>query len=289
MAFRKQFVAGWEVRLDGSQHCKSYIKNQLIDEATAKNLDSYIELQFDSNNLLSNVKLFSEGVQDDSSVLFRNLKANEAIGKLKYEDLEVNQLYDLEESGEGKSYLGGRPPAAFQMPDNNCPGSFQYLGKLSQLDQAFNWLVFDLHLICPIYLDIGNVWIDYKNPLEPKIINIEEINSLGTAYDDLKDNSFIIFEEVRFKTVQSSYYGFAGVPNWIQFPDIPLCPESGRAMKFLCQIGDDIAVKVSSTNVHPKVDWYKSYFREMNFWGDGDLFVFFEPETKIACYFIQNT
>jgi hypothetical protein len=288
-ASKSQYLAGWEVQLDGQEHCNSFIKTQLVDKRTAEKLGTYIELNFDSENLLSNVKLYSEGAQESSGHLFDNLKIDEAIGKLKYEDLTPNVPYDYQESNSGLNYLGGEIPSDFKIPKNKCPGSFQYLGKLSQQDQAFNWLPFDINLICPIYLDIDKVWIDYKDPLNPKILNHEEIDSTGTAYDDLKDDSFIIFEQKKFKTSKSSEYGITGVPNWIQYPDIPICPESKRTMRFLCQIGDYIDVKVSKTNVHPEDDWYKQYFEQMNFWSDGDLFVFFEPETKIACYFIQNT
>lgn len=284
-----QYLAGWEVQLDGQEHCNNFIKTQLVDKETAQNLNTYIELNFDSENLLADAKLYSEGVQELSGYLFDNLKVEEAIGKLKFEDLKPNRLYGFEESDNSLNYLGGKIPDNFKIPNNKCQGSFQYLGRLSNKDQAFNWLPFDLHLICPIYLDIDKLWIDYKDPLKPKILNKEEIDNTGTAYDDLKGDSFISFERKNFKTIKASEYGFAGVPNWIQYPDIPICPESKRTMKFLCQIDDCINVKVSKTNVEPADNWYKQYFQKMNFWGDGDLFVFFEPKTKIACYFIQNT
>ena len=285
---KTQYLAGWEVQLDGKEHCNSFIRTQLVEKRTAQNQYSYIELNFDTEDLLASVKLYSRGVQE-SGPLFDNLKADEAIGKLRFEDLVPNKLYGFVESHDGANYLGGEIPNDFEIPDNQCPGSFQYLGMLSSKDEAFDWLPFDLHLICPIYLNIDKVWIDYKDPLHPRILNKEEIDATDTEYLDLKSDSFIIFEQRNFRTNPTLDYGFAGVPNWIQYPDIPMCPESNRAMKFLCQIGDFIEVKVSRTNVHPEVDWFKRYFETMNFWGDGELFVFFEPETKIACYFIQNT
>ncbi len=286
---KSQYLAGFEVQLDGGKHCNSFIKTQLIDKEIAKNLDSYVELNFDSDDLLIDAKLYSDGVRETSGHWFDNLKISEAIGKLKFRDLKSNQPYELEESDTGLSHLGGEIPEDFKVPDNKCPGSFQYLGKLSNEDQAFNWLPFELHLICPIYLDIDKVWIDYNDPQNPKIINKEEIENAGTAYDDLKDDSFVIFEQKKFRTIEVSEYGFAGVPGWIQYPEIPTCPKSKKTMRFLCQMGDYMSVKVSKTNVNPEDDWYKHYFEEMNFWGSGDLYVFFEPETKIACYFIQST
>lgn len=60
-------------------------------------------------------------------------------------------------------------------------------------------------------------------------------------------------------------------------------------MKFLCQLTSNSGVETEKTTINPKDDWYKKYFDNMNFWGDGDLYIFFEPESKIACFLIQNT
>ncbi len=61
-------------------------------------------------------------------------------------------------------------------------------------------------------------------------------------------------------------------------------------MKFLCQLKSEAGILVNETNIDHTIDLYDTnYFEEMNFWGDVDLFVFFHPGSKIACYFIQNT
>lgn len=288
-----QYLSGWEVTLDGQEHCRSFVKTQIVSEQTIKNIDTFIELTFGENDLLKQVKLYSDGAELTSGSLFDNLKIEEALGKFEYQDYPINNVYSLELSKTGLNYLGGEPTNNFEMPPSQCIGSFQYLGLISHQDTAFNWLPFDLHLVCPIYLDIDKVWLDYSNPLKPVIINKEEIDNVGSGYDDLKDDSFVIFEKKNFQSNKIKHLeydiGLSGIPNWIQYPEIPFCPKSGKPMKFLLQLGDYAGVKVLKTNVNPEDDWYKTYFEEMNFWGDGDLFVFFEPETKIACYFIQNT
>jgi len=283
------YLAGWEVELDGEADCLRFIETQIVEKSTAKNLHTYIELQFGPDKLLKNAKLFSDGEHEGSGNLVEHLQINRAVGKLKHQNWKTNQPYDLLDSETGLNYLGGEIPSDFKIPENKCPGSFQYLGKLSHKDSAFDWLPFDLHLICPIYLDIEKVWVDYTDPLNPQILNKEEIENTGTAYNDLKSDSFIQFEQLKFKTTKVADYGFTGVPKWMQYPEIPVCPKSQKTMKFLCQISDYIEIKVAKTNVQTEVDSYKGYFEKMNFWGDGDLFVFFEPKTKIACYFIQNT
>ena len=58
-------------------------------------------------------------------------------------------------------------------------------------------------------------------------------------------------------------------------------------MKFVIQINGGL--EAEKTNVNPKDEFYRHYYENMNFWGDGDLYFFYEPESKVGCYFIQNT
>jgi hypothetical protein len=144
-------------------------------------------------------------------------------------------------------------------------------------------------LTCPIYLNIGNVYLDYSDPEKPYIINKEEVENADTSYDeDLSQTSEIVFNEMQFSLIEElefSRIGFSGEPNWIQYPEIPTCPKSRKRMKFLCQLNGGVSVK--RKNIQPKDEGYRSYYEKLNFGGDGDLFVFFEPTSKVSCYFIQ--
>ena len=42
-------------------------------------------------------------------------------------------------------------------------------------------------------------------------------------------------------------------------------------------------------HVGPEDPKIQHYLDTLNFWCDGDLFVFLEPESKIMCLLIQNT
>ena len=115
-----------------------------------------------------------------------------------------------------------------------------------------------------------------------------------TCRKQIKSDSEIVFEKVYINTQKVNTIdigiGHTGVPNWIQYPDIPSCPKSGKTMRFLLQLTlDGLDIPTKKTNVHPEKEWYKQYFDHMNFWGDGNLFIFFEPESKVACFMIQNT
>ncbi len=292
---KEHFLGGCEVSLDGSERCESFLQTQaVIDRQTAINLDPYIHLIYNDKGLLVDGAIYYEGEKlgkDDH--LTKNLQLDKAIGKLKYQDLPIHKLYDFEIDEIGIHQIGGEIPAEFIMPKNNFVVPLQYLGFINNKDKAFDWLPFKLHLICPIFLNFEFLFIDYSNPLSPLIVNQSEIEKSETSFtDDLNKDTEIIFKGVRFNANEIYGYGYglgaAGVPKWIQHPDIPRCPKTNKTMRFLCQLQGN-GVTALRTNVTPKDEYYRHYYEELNFWGDGDLFVFFEPTSKVACYFIQNT
>jgi hypothetical protein len=294
---KEHFLAGWELALDASKQCQAFLLTQAVDEETAMNLPDYIHLTYDDNDLLEDAKIYSEGELETNENLIKFLQAENAIGKLKYHNLQIHTSYDLIADKNGLHQIGGEFPANFIVPKSNLVVPFQYIGLIDNKDAAFRWLPFNLHLICPIYLNFDFLFLDYTNPLEPLIINKEKVEEYKSSYEnDLDSQSEIVFNEVRFSTQRTFDYGFgvgnAGVAKWIQHPDIPRCPKTNAVMKFLCQFGSgfgDDGVMTKRSNILPKDEYYKKYYEKLNFWGDGELFVFFEPTSKVACYFIQNT
>ena len=279
------YLAGWEVELNGDEQCQKFLKTQVIDEKTAQTIWSSIDLVFVNDKLIKAYDI------DQGDKTERKLSDNE-LG-FNFIDLHPIQLYQLHKSSNSESYLGGEIPKGFVIPKFEFNAPFQYLGKFSKTDEAFDWLPFDLHLAAPIYLNFDKLFIDYSDPMHPKVLNLEELSETDNSYDDLKPNSEIVYEKTHFSTRKSNDFGtgmgHTGVPSWIQFADIPTCPKSQNTMRFLCQLKSVDAVKTKRTNVNPDDEWYVQYFEYMNFWGDGDLFIFFDPESKIACFIIQNT
>lgn len=284
--FRKNksiYLAGWEVDFNGDSQCDNFIAAQITNKKTIENIYKGVELIFENSKLIKAIE-YTEGIKKE-----RILNSDE-IG-LPIPNHPPNKIFQLVEKNNGKHQLGGELPSDFIIPENNCVVPFQYIGYINNNDPNFSWLPFKLHLTCPIYLNIENVFLDYTNSSNPVIINREEVEEADTSYeDDLNKESEIIFEEMKFDFIESfsfSSIGNAGIPNWIQYPSIPICPKSGKRMKFLCQLNGGVNTKRS--NVTPENEWYNQYYEKMNFWGDGDLFIFFEPTSKTACYFIQNT
>lgn len=282
---KKQYLAGREFSVRSKEKYLNFIETHITDKETAENFFSHSILSYNENGYLEHI----ESKNQDGDI--RKVPIGE--NKIEYKNLRINKLYDFQLNENGQNWLGGKAPTNFLIPNNTCPSSFQYLGKLSANNKAFKWLPFDINLICPIFLNFNKIWLDYSEPNAPKILNLEEVNSLSKFYDDIKPNSFIEYEQVKFDTIPviktGLEIGFTGIPSWIQFSDIPKCPKTHKTMRFLCQLQDSQIIKTKRTNIEPVDDWYNRYFEKMTFWGDGELFVFFEPESLIACYMIQNS
>jgi hypothetical protein len=199
--------------------------------------------------------------------------------------------YEFRRDENGKHQIGGDVPKDFTMPENQFMTDFQYLGFIDNSDELFSWIPFKVHLVCPIYLDIDKVFLDYSNPQSPVLISPVDPQNVTSAYDDLDRSSVVIYEPVKVKPKQVesvdefNCIGIAGQPAWLQQVSMPRCPKSGRPMKFLCTLMSFGDIKTRFTNVVSK---YPD-FNQMTFWGDGNLYVFIEPKSNTVCYFIQNT
>ena len=62
-----------------------------------------------------------------------------------------------------------------------------------------------------------------------------------------------------------------------------MSPITGKVMKFVCTISSDVQIEVVNHKDIPD-DLIDDYLCFADY---GHLYVFFEPETKIACLFIQ--
>jgi len=208
------------------------------------------------------------------------------------------KMYEFYFDEAGKHQIGGDFPNDLKIPENQFKSNFQYIGLINPDDELFSWLPFELHLICPIYLDFEFVYLDYQIPLEPKIIYPTDTADIGSAYRTLNLDSKIVFDANKVSTrefagvTQDNEFdviGIAGKPNWTQNANVPICPKTNKKMKFVCQFTSWTDIKTKYTNVIAESDYEQKLFEKMNFWGDGDLYIFMQPDSKTVCYFIQNT
>ncbi len=277
------FLAGWEVQLNGDQDCDNFIATQITTQEVVQHIYYGLELVFENDRLVQAFD-YEQGDKEE-----RELGEDE-IG-LPYPDYEPNRLADLRHSPDGLHQIGGEIPDGFTLPEGNWPVPFQYLGYISNRDENFSWLPCTIHLACPIYLEVGYVFLDYSNELAPTVINREDVEQAGNPYNGLGSDLDIVFEAETCELVEvdepGSGPGHTGIPFWIHYPDIPMCPRSGKRMKFLCQLGG--GAKVARSNAMPDSRGHRPHPDQLTFWGDGELFVFFEPTARTACYFIRCT
>ncbi|TSE06968.1 hypothetical protein [Aquimarina algiphila] len=223
---------------------------------------------------------------------------------IKYQDIPKNRInFLIHSEKEENSCLGEIDFTKFLKPNcDDIRSPFQLIGKLSKKDESFKWLPFDeLYLTYPLFTGIGDyLFLDYSNPLAPSVCQTDyiidypygEINkNLVHRFErsNLKAKSIKIVNDLNDLDFEYWYNGIAGVPFWIQHPEIPRCPKNGKKMKFVCQISTTESVKVKESDVLNDNSLSIRDHQFLQFWGSGDLYVFIEPESKIVGYLIQDT
>jgi hypothetical protein len=290
---QKVFLEGYEVKLNGDDQCRRFFKTQAISEELVQTSVDALELVFEEGKLTQKF-FWSYGDRDEVELTLEEKG-------MAYIPVVPHDFYIFKTSDTGSSYLGGDLPTNFKLPKFEERPSLQFLGTLSSETVGLEWLPFDLHLAVPIYGNFYRLFMDYSDPLNPKVWNPEEY--LETGYEDewVKHDTKLIFEQKFMETEKmaempeihqgsSASPGHLGIPQWIQGPDIPDCPKTNKTMKFVAQFSYGLDVKLAKTNLDlPTEGYYADLLNRMNFWSDGDLYIFMNPESKMVCYIIQHT
>ena len=206
----------------------------------------------------------------------------------------INTALALKRDNSGKNYLGGNCPENFQIPILKNQFPFQYLGMISNNDENFNWLPFDLHIIYPQQINHSPIFLDYSNANAPKVIDEEKIE-IYWSDDDFEISSFISYKQVYFTTSKlrkgssELRIGRAGIPEWIQNSPILYSPVEKTQMKFVCQINSEIGIEVNESNIKFSSEYNRKSYESMNFHSSGTLYIFFDAKSKTACLIKQYT
>ena len=278
--------------MEESEEMHEILSQSRIDRLTAENIEGAMKVIY-RNNIAYEMIWIEEG--DYLEVEKVRLK-NKSIS---YRDYSLNEYRTLIPQEDGIHQLGGFIPKNFEMPQNITSTPYIYLGRLNcEEEKSLNWCSLNqAHLICPIYSDFEIIYLDYSNPMKPKLLNDENSDSISSVYEDLKPSDKIIFKELKVGTTEltldliyeDQVLGNTGAPTWIQHELIPKCPKTGKSMKFLVMLETNNLVELESSNVEINDKSMKTYIESFNFWCDGALFIFYQPESKTMAYFIQNT
>lgn len=294
-----QYFAGNGQLVDGSSESHNKLEACHVTEGVACCFSQYTALCFDSQNKLTEIR---EYMEDSSLPEYEHCPLLQELvetGAHVYRQYELVQPFEFIPNKRGKNCIGGSPPSDFMVPTLSSGLVFQYLGLLNQSDPIFR-LSHDLHLVYPLFIDFCmEVWVDYKDPLAPLVLNDKEISSLNWV--EFKEGDDIMLEPVRFKTApwptNAKHGGHIGVPNWIQDPNIPVCPRTKKPMELICQLGDGELSRAEMKNslivnkLERTANFGLSSSKENSKWitGDGDLFIFFSRKSRLACYLYQGT
>lgn len=281
------FVEGIDIEFNHSNDCTYFCEVARINKSAAKQMESAMKLTFDHSDILIKKEVYYEGEIGEAIPL------TEAEKQFKFVNYPVQTPGHLISKKKGIHYFGGNPPEELEIP--TLEGSTVcYLGKIDKKEKLFPWLDFDLHLICPIFLDFSEpISIDYSNPLKPVFINKETIEENEYCDKEAMKNidHYTIYSKqcFSFKPTNKGDYlddlpteGNFGVPRWDHQPLLPYCPKTGKKMTFVLRtlgveskLLSDIPNSINQGNE-----------KEMMF-GGGNFHIFFQPESKVLTYFAQ--
>jgi len=289
---KESYFSSFIFEIEDSEEMHQILAQTRIDKPTAENMHGAMKVIY-KNEVADELILIEEGdYVDTEKVRYKNKP-------ISYRDYSINVHKNLIEDKNGIHQLGGSPSEGFRMPDYNTGTPYIYLGKLNSTEElSLAWCKMDwIHLVCPIYAAIEIIYFDYTKPSEPKLLVPDHVDKMPKEHKAFNAKDKVIFYALAasFKKPNVSQYdeklvlGNIGAPTWIQEELIPKCPRSGKAMKFLLSIETTTSVKLASSTLDINNEHAKLFYDETLNFGDGALYIFYEPDSKIMAYYIQNT
>lgn len=285
-----RYLAGWEVNFEDTEEAKRFLQTHAVDR---KGFEF-----FKAVNFALELKVTNEGkiacfeYQPGGNV---EKKADDI--RLPDIEWEEHRVFFLKKSLEGRHVVGGEKPPSLELPRHpNLKTCFQYIGCIDGTDPYFQWVkISKLHILFPVYECSFGIYLDWNEPNRPIVLNPETFDPAwwGGSVEGYEN---VVFELTRYSsTPEVDMKPFenattpddilvCGVPIWIQYPEIPVCPKSNETMKYVCAINSDCEIRIKEgcqTKNLPFSDEYLCF-------GDyGKLYVFYHPDSKIMHVHMQ--
>jgi hypothetical protein len=325
----RQYFYGWELSFSGHplsdgalklHHVSDYIAHQFIE---ADFVCSYVDFDLEG-------KVTGAGVEcnDETYLQFGDRILDEALsGKLSLlPDTPVPPASWVPDPN-GPSQFGGAPPPGFVMPKASFKSGYHYIGRLSRTEPGLERWKEDIHLIYPMFLDHHpSLFLDVEDPLAPKLFDLQVCRRVklwdgggsygpdeATFFTEIRESDeiaslFAVEAAVQYKSEayrrvllnEDDVVGDdirncnASYPIWLQAPEIPICPRTGKVMDFIGQflpgnLPEDLPI-VEQARRELKEFYFDWYFSGLSFWGGNEsAYIFGCPEGSSICIHPQST
>lgn len=277
---RTRCLGGWEVYWDKKEYVADYLTTHGVDREGFeffKQIQYALELKISDRMTAAVIQHRRDGARQVAEQI-----------ALPLDHWEDRKVFLLVKDERGTHSIGGKPPEELVLPaDSRLSSRFQYIGTLDGTDPMLQWMgVKRLHLVFPLFEANHGVYLDYRDPDRPKMIEPITVSD-DWADPDLQDVQ-IEYAKVRYRSesrldvqaFEKEHALLAGVPMWYQCPSVPRCPVTNERMRFVSSIRSDATI--------PVVGKDKGRDDILMFGDMGQLLIFFHPGSKVLYAIVEH-
>jgi hypothetical protein len=277
------YLAGYEVDFNKTEEARRFLETHVVDREGfefLRKVNAALELK---ENIDGSITCFEHSVGRCVKKMADNICLPEV-------ELKEHKLFFLMKSASGRHIIGGQKPTDLEFPHHpKLKTSFQYIGCIDGSDPYFQWIKTPmLHILFTMYECNNGIYLDWSEPNHPRVLNPDTFDPAW--WIDGTEGYDVVFEATRYcsapEVEQKAFENMGtpdnvlvcGVPIWIQYPEIPVCPKTNETMKFVCSVNSDKEIRV----IPEKRDKNLPFAGEYLCFGDwGKLYVFYHPVSKI--------
>lgn len=285
-----KYLGGWEVDFDNTEEARRFLQIHVVDRKGFeffKAVNFALELKMTDQGTVACFEYQPGGYVEKKA------------DNIQLPDIEWKQhkVFFLTKDVHGRHIIGGEKPSGLELPrHHNLKTSFQYIGCIDGTDPYFQWMNTPrLHILFPVYECNLGIYLDWNDPNHPIVLNPETFDpSWWDGASEGYEN--VVFEPTRYSsTTEINMKPFenaatpddilvCGVPIWIQYPEIPVCPKTNETMKYVCAINSDREIRIKAGCQTKNLPFSDEYLCLGDY---GKLFVFYHPDSKIMHMGIQ--
>ena len=279
-----KYLAGCEVYFDDPEQTQRFLQTHAVDYAGFeffKTVNFALELIRTEKGSITCLK--------HSVGRYVEKKADNV--RLPDIEWQEHKLFFLIKDRHGRHILGVEKPASLELPRHpKLKTCFQYIGCIDGTDPYFDWLnTPKLDILFPVYECNFGIYLDWSAPNRPVILNPETFDPSWWE-ETMKGHDNVVFESTKYSSTSEvdlkpfedaatpDHILVCGVPIWIQYPEIPVCPRTNETMKYVCAVNSDSEIKIKPDSQIKNLPFSNEY---LCFGDYGKLFVFYHPDSKI--------